>query len=237
MAQITAGTAKNAVMILKLAGDNYGVNANAYMRGTSYRFNGGYDYEWGYWNELYEGAALLAANEDYFEINSYVRITLNNGSQKVEHFYTVPAQTGGTPHWALTSSDNTPANQISGAWTYDNAYYQLVSFTSLDATEYTISYNANGGSVSPTSAVYSGTPLTLPTPTRAGYTFNGWYTAQTGGTQVSSPYTPSANVTLYAQWTQIQTGLPLYVGDKQAQKLFIGSQEVIHLYQGNSKIF
>lgn len=46
--------------------------------------------------------------------------------------------------------------------------------------------------------------VTLPTPTWAGRTFNGWYTAESGGTRVGGGgdvYTPSANVTLHAQWT------------------------------------
>ena len=47
--------------------------------------------------------------------------------------------------------------------------------------------------------------VTLPTPTRDGYTFNGWYTAASGGTKVGNAgasYTVSANTTLYARWTQ-----------------------------------
>jgi len=46
--------------------------------------------------------------------------------------------------------------------------------------------------------------ITLPTPTRGGYSFNGWYTAATGGTKVGAggaSYTPSSNITIYAQWT------------------------------------
>lgn len=65
---------------------------------------------------------------------------------------------------------------------------------------YTVTYNANGGSVTPASAEYKGTALTLPMPTRDGYAFNGWYTAASGGTKVEGPYTPTANITLYAQW-------------------------------------
>lgn len=44
---------------------------------------------------------------------------------------------------------------------------------------------------------------TLPTPTRTGYTFDGWYTAATGGTKVTSSttVTTSGNQTLYAHWT------------------------------------
>lgn len=41
-------------------------------------------------------------------------------------------------------------------------------------------------------------------PTRADYTFNGWYTAASGGTKrgdAGATYTPSITETLYAQWT------------------------------------
>ena len=44
--------------------------------------------------------------------------------------------------------------------------------------------------------------VTLPLATRAGYTFNGWYTAATGGTSAGMmSYTPSADIELFAQWT------------------------------------
>lgn len=46
--------------------------------------------------------------------------------------------------------------------------------------------------------------VTLPTPTRIGYTFNGWYDAATGGTKVGdagATYTLTADITLHAQWT------------------------------------
>ena len=75
-------------------------------------------------------------------------------------------------------------------------------FTYPASTTYTVTYDAQGGSVSPTSAsVTAGQSLTLPTPTYSGYTFNGWFTQSTGGTQVTSPYTPAASGTIYAQWT------------------------------------
>ena len=65
----------------------------------------------------------------------------------------------------------------------------------------TVNYNANGGTCGTASATYQGTALTLPTPTRTGYTFLGWYTAATGGNKIEgTTYTPTANITLYAQW-------------------------------------
>lgn len=49
-------------------------------------------------------------------------------------------------------------------------------------------------------------PVTLPTPSgySSTYTFNGWYTAASGGSRVGgggSSYTPTTNTTLYAQWS------------------------------------
>ena len=55
-------------------------------------------------------------------------------------------------------------------------------------------------------AKWTDASVTLPTPTRTGYTFSGWYTAASGGTKIGAGganYKPSANVTLYAQWTPI----------------------------------
>lgn len=73
---------------------------------------------------------------------------------------------------------------------------------------YTVTWNPNGGTVDPTSTTktHGSTLGTLPTPTRAAdaqytYTFKGWFTAATGGTQISESTTVTENVTYYAQWT------------------------------------
>ena len=51
----------------------------------------------------------------------------------------------------------------------------------------------------------------LPTPTRTGYTFAGWYTAASGGNQVTSGTTVStaSNHTLYAHWNKVYTAVGL----------------------------
>jgi uncharacterized repeat protein (TIGR02543 family) len=70
---------------------------------------------------------------------------------------------------------------------------------------YTITFNAQGGTVSPTSKrVTYGTSIdSLPVPTYTGYTFDGWYTAQSGGVQWTKDtvYRIAHNTTLYAKWT------------------------------------
>lgn len=75
------------------------------------------------------------------------------------------------------------------------------------ANTYTLTFNANGGttSIASKSVTYNSAYGTLPTPTRTGYTFNGWYTAASGGTKKtsSSTYSTIGNSTLYAQWSPI----------------------------------
>ena len=71
---------------------------------------------------------------------------------------------------------------------------------------YTVSFDANGGTVgtSSKSVTYDAAYGTLPTPTRDGFTFTGWYTAASGGNQVtaSTIMTTASNHTLYAHWTE-----------------------------------
>ena len=81
---------------------------------------------------------------------------------------------------------------------------------------YTVTFNPNGGSVSQNSkTVTNGSTYgSLPTPTRNGYTFDGWFTAANGGTIVTASTTVnlSANQTLYAHWTG--TYDPYNLGDE-----------------------
>lgn len=73
-----------------------------------------------------------------------------------------------------------------------------------NVNNYIVTFNANGGNVDVIDKeyTYDGTYNNLPTPTRNGYTFAGWYTEKTGGVLVkegSSMLTPE-NHTLYARW-------------------------------------
>jgi len=72
--------------------------------------------------------------------------------------------------------------------------------------QYTITWNANGGTVSPTSTtVNSGQSVTAPTPTRDGYTFSNWRNPISGDLyytyQAGAVFTPTESFTLYAIWT------------------------------------
>ena len=74
---------------------------------------------------------------------------------------------------------------------------------SSPSQNYTIAFNANGGSPTPSPVTRKANEAygTLPTPTRTGYTLAGWYTAASGGTKVFSTTKATANATLYAHWT------------------------------------
>ena len=72
------------------------------------------------------------------------------------------------------------------------------------ANTYTITFNTNGGqtSISSKKVTYGSTYGDLPVPTYSGYTFLGWYTSATGGTNVinTTKVSITSNQTLYAQW-------------------------------------
>lgn len=124
----------------------------------------------------------------------------------------------------LSSTKPTRANSNAGSYTVTlNANGGSVNTSSLSAartTSYTFknwntaangsgtNYNA-GATYTPnaSSTLYaqwnsstSTAAVTLPTPTRTGYTFKGWGTSSTASSGVTGKYTPSGNVTLYAIW-------------------------------------
>lgn len=71
------------------------------------------------------------------------------------------------------------------------------------ANSYTLTYDANGGTVSTSSKTlqYGDAFGILPTPKRDGHKFLGWYTSATGGTKVSETTKIDAkNTTIYAHW-------------------------------------
>ena len=79
-----------------------------------------------------------------------------------------------------------------------------------DVNSYTITFAPNGGSVTPTSKTFTiNDSISLPTPTRTGYTFAGWKVTTAGGNwkTTDSVYKGTVaagkygNVTLTAQWT------------------------------------
>lgn len=117
-----------------------------------------------------------------------------------------PADASGYYSYTLNTATLSNGTHTIRAELYDSkAYYTATKTFIVNNPSYTVAFNANGGSCSTgsKSVKYSSTYGTLPTPTRNGYTFNGWYTAASGGTKIteSTTVTATSNHTLYAHWT------------------------------------
>ena len=92
----------------------------------------------------------------------------------------------------------------------DGAVMSVSLSFSVEQAEHIIFFDANGGEVPYTSAVTKDNRLTeFPTPTRDGYAFIGWYTADgyhNDGYHVSTAVVFPLHTTLYAHWLYIGSG-------------------------------
>lgn len=148
------------------------------------------------------------------------------GRVLVTEVYTVAFNTdGGTPvppaqevEYGLTATE--PAAPEKTGYTFDGWYLGDEKYDFSAAVEqnitltakwtqntYTVTFDPNGGNelaeTDKTKAVKIGEAYgELPTPTREGYTFDGWYTAAEDGTVVTAATTVTAMTdhTLYAHW-------------------------------------
>ena len=114
--------------------------------------------------------------------------------------------------------DHVRTNYTFGGWsttpngTNIGTSYSPTASTTLYAVwtliQYVITYDRQDRVSSNTTVTYNAgsSALTLPTPTRTSYVFNGWYSASTNGTLIGlagASYVPTATKTLYARWTQL----------------------------------
>ena len=101
----------------------------------------------------------------------------------------------------IASVQSTPA----GATPYNPQDIDTYHYFSITPAAYLVTFDANGGVVSPASAQTDNYKLaSLPTPTYAGHNFVGWFTERTGGTQVTLDTVYGGNTTIYAHWTAIE---------------------------------
>ena len=97
----------------------------------------------------------------------------------------------------------------------DYVWYEPSKLNNTKTIEFTVvgnafavTFDATGGAVSPAMrTVVAGAPVgTLPTPTRSSHTFAGWFTAASGGTQVTASTVVTGDVTYYAHWYDDRAG-------------------------------
>jgi uncharacterized repeat protein (TIGR02543 family) len=92
---------------------------------------------------------------------------------------------------------------LGNAWNFfiDRVNFDFTLYASWEVNEYTISFDTNEGSLIPNQLNDFGSTLNIPSPTKVGYTFSGWY-SNSSLTQVFELSTmPAINLTLYAKWT------------------------------------
>ena len=113
--------------------------------------------------------------------------------------FTGPAATITYDYHGATSGNGTPSvtvNKPFGVWEAPDEDVD-------DEAE--VNFSASNGETITLIATWNAFPnVTLPTPARTGYTFNGWYTEETGGTKKGNggaSFNPAGSITLHAQWT------------------------------------
>lgn len=129
-----------------------------------------------------------------FDANGSWSITIaNNGVA------TIKAQGDKTHNWIRYNANSTQERFSC----YSSGQNDVVIYKEICAKKVTVTLDPNGGTgdfsewSNYTMTVDAGTEITLPTLSKTGYDFAGWY----DGELVNSPYTVTKTVTLTAQWT------------------------------------
>lgn len=143
-------------------------------------------------------------------VNSVVTYDVNGGIGAAPTAFTSPGSSTTLPNGnGLSKSGYTFGgwSTTSGGTAVSSTYSSPTSRTLYavwTANQYTITFDANGGSGSQTASSYISAATATPLPatttfTRTGYTFGGWAVSTTSAIPVTS-YSSSATVTFYAIW-------------------------------------
>jgi murein DD-endopeptidase MepM/ murein hydrolase activator NlpD len=138
---------------------------------------------------------LIAFNHNYTPSNARVWFgVLEPGSSSMQHG---EWRTNGSSAFYLQARHNGTHQII-----VFNSSTTAITLTGISGVVRTVTFSPNGGSVNPTSTmVLAGNPIgTLPTPTRSNHRFVGWFTAQTGGTQITANTVINVHTTYWARW-------------------------------------
>ncbi len=104
---------------------------------------------------------------------------------------------------------------------------------------YKLAFDARGGKVSPASiTVTKGSAYgKLPVPSREGYSFKGWFSAASGGTQIREGEVCrlNADTTVYAQWSKLTLKKPGKPTGLKASKYKSGSIQISWKKESNAK--
>ena len=103
---------------------------------------------------------------------------------------------------AIAGSPFASEREITGHVNNSGKYFhsEVVGITPPEPEEFTITFDAAGGTTPASQTTVDGKLTSLPTSTRDGYNFLGWYTA--GGDRVTTDTVFTADTTLYARWAE-----------------------------------
>jgi len=96
------------------------------------------------------------------------------------------------------ASETEITDQVNNTGKYFHS--EVVGTTPPEPEEFTITFDAAGGTTPASQTTVDGKLTSLPTSTRDGYDFLGWYTA--GGDRVTTGTVFTADTTLYARWAE-----------------------------------
>ena len=146
-------------------------------------------------------------NVYWYDVTAGKSMTPDVSTFVQDHVYRVAVYLTPKAGYTFAGTTSGTVNQKSAALSSDNHYELCLEYTFPAVKKtYTVTLNANGGTCSKSSVTvtYGQAYGTLPTPTRTGYTFAGWWTTKaTGGKQVTATTVcyATGNYTLYARWT------------------------------------
>jgi len=87
------------------------------------------------------------------------------------------------------------------------------TFAIVSSEVYTVTFDANGGTVGTDTMDTEEKLSSLPTPERSGYKFLGWFTEKTSGTKVDTSTVFTQDTTVYAQWERVGYQVQLTAAD------------------------
>ncbi len=175
---------------------------------VGYIFSGWYSGKTLYTNGIWTSTSNLrltakwtARSDIAYTVNHYLENLEDDGYilDKTEYF-TGTAGASVRPATEIYEGFVTPGTQTvtiaADGTTVIDYYYKRIFFT--------VSLIENGGDAMADVdwKCDAWTPATIPTPTREGYTFGGWYTDETLTNEQSNEFYPEADMTLYAYWAE-----------------------------------
>ena len=167
------------------------------------------------------GTATITVNRQSYSFSKQITVTLStisfsgNGATSgfmesiqgaIGQSATIPnvgfSRTGYTFTGWNTSPDGTGTAYRPNA-TIQFAAQNITLYAQWKVRSYSVNFDSNGGSAVASQSVKYGSKASRPAdPTRAGHTFQGWYTSRDGGSKYDFGTAVTGDVTLHAHWAK-----------------------------------